>query len=88
MPKYRIYAGIDTAKFQYSIDLPNHYEAEEEAYERAVEIYQAWEGLNGLPSWEQIRESLEKAGAYEEEVTYFYEQELEKHIAYYYEVEN
>lgn len=84
MTKYRIYAGIDSAEYQYTIDLPNDFEAEVAAYEEAVDIYQANEGSHGIRNWADIAKEMDGS---EEDIDYAYELELESRIAYYYEKE-
>lgn len=62
MKKYNIYAGLGgsfgVANFIDTLDCANDEEAEQIAYEAAVELYEQSEGFHGLPDF---NDCLEKA---------------------------
>lgn len=73
MKQYNIYAGLGgsfgDANYQYTTLCETEDEALDEAYERACEEYEQYEGLHGLPSWEDAtREYCEELGISQEEL--------------------
>lgn len=62
MEEYNIYAGLGSsfggAVYQGTVLAKSYEEAEEYAYQLAVEEYQSYEGLHGIKSWEDIEEEL------------------------------
>lgn len=69
--KYKIYAGLGGsfggATYQYTEDFDTEEEALDVAYDFAVQEYESYEGLYGLPSWEDARDELSKAYGPDEE---------------------
>lgn len=55
--KYKIYAGLGGsfggATYQYIDDFSTEEDALDTAYLLAVQEYESYEGLHGLPSWEE-----------------------------------
>lgn len=92
MEKYNIYAGLGGsfggAQYQYTIEANNKREAEEIAYNEALEIYQDFEGTYGIMDWNDCAISLE-IDPYTEnndliaEVDELYNEEMENWIKYY-----
>lgn len=73
MKQYNIYAGLGGgfggANYQYTTLCETEDEALDEAYERACEEYEQYEGLHGLPGWEDAtREYCEELGISQEEL--------------------
>lgn len=73
MKQYNIYAGLGGsfggANYQYTTLCETEDEAFDEAYERACEEYEQYEGLYGLPGWEDAtREYCEELGISQEEL--------------------
>jgi hypothetical protein len=62
MAKFKIYAGLGGgfggANFRGIEDCNTIDDAEEFAYWEAVEVYQSYEGLHGLMSWDEVKEDL------------------------------
>lgn len=60
--KYRIYAGLGGgfggASYVNTIDVDSWEEANDEAYNAAVEVYESYEGLHGIPSYNELREEV------------------------------
>lgn len=69
--KYAIFAGLNGgfggATFQYVDDFDSEEEALKAAYDKAVEEYESYEGLHGLPSWEDVRDELRDSYGLDEE---------------------
>lgn len=73
MKQYNIYAGLGGsfggANYQYTTLCETEDEALDEAYERACEEYEQYEGLHGLPSWEDaVNSYCEELGISQEEL--------------------
>lgn len=92
MEKYNIYAGLGGsfggAQYQYTIEAENREEAENIAYNEAVEIYQNFEGTYGIMDWNNCAISLEIDPCTEDdsliaEVDDYYNNEVEEWINYY-----
>lgn len=92
MDKYNIYAGLSGsfggAQYQYTIEVKSKEEAEEIAYQEAVEIYQDFEGTYGIMDWNDCAISLEIDPCTENddliaEVDELYNEEMENWIEYY-----
>lgn len=91
MTKYSIYAGMGGsfggAVFQLFEEFNSLEEAQECAYQLALEQYQSYEGLHGILSWEDCRQDL--LDSYpdmkidDEDVDAHYQEELESWIEYY-----
>lgn len=69
--KYKIYAGLGGsfggATYQYTEDFDTEEEALDVAYDCAVQEYESYEGLYGLPSWEDVRDELSEVYGLDEE---------------------
>lgn len=69
--KYKIYAGLGGsfggATYQYTEDFDTEEEALDAAYDCAVQEYESYEGLYGLPSWEDVRDELSEAYGLDDE---------------------
>lgn len=69
--KYAIFAGLNGsfggAIFQYVDDFDSEEEALNAAYDKAVEVYESYEGCHGLPSWEDVRDELRDSYGLDEE---------------------
>lgn len=91
MPKYEIYSGMGGgfggAVFQCIEEFNSIVEADEYAYNLAVEEYQSYEGSHGILSWDDCREDL--IDSYpdmeidDEDVDAHYQEEIESWIEYY-----
>lgn len=61
MKQYNIYAGLGGsfggANYQYTGLYETQEEAEEDAFQAACEDYEQYEGLHGLPDWEDAVEA-------------------------------
>ena len=93
MKKFKIYYGLSGsfggAKFSHIEECKTREEAENIAYQLAVEEYESYEGFHGLASEDDIRENPEDYGL-TEEATYddywdAYMEEVNSWIAYYVE---
>lgn len=66
MGYYNIYAGLgggfDGATFQGMMEFNSEEEAWQVAYQLAVEEYESYSGLHGLPGWQDIYDSPEYYG--------------------------
>lgn len=92
MDKYNIYAGLGGgfggANYKFTIEAKSKEEAEEIAYNEAVEVYQDFEGTYGIMDWNDCAISLE-IDPYTEndnliaEVDELYNEEMENWIEYY-----
>ena len=87
--KYAIFAGLGGsfggATFQYVDDFDSEDEALNVAYDKAVEVYESYEGCYGLMDWEDVRNDLreffgEEPG--EDDVRERYIEEVESWIDY------
>lgn len=92
MEKYNIYAGLGGSlggvQYQYTIEAKSKEEAEDIAYNEAVEIYQDFEGTYGIMDWNDCAISLEIDPCTENddliaEVDELYNEEMENWIKYY-----
>ena len=81
--KYNIYAGLGGgfggAQYEYTIDCESKEEAENLAYESAINIYESYEGSHGILD---IRDCIEVSDS-EEEAEEMYQEEIESWIEYY-----
>ena len=59
--------GFGGATFQYVDDFDSEEEALKAAYDKVVEEYESYEGLHGLPSWEDVRDELRDSYGLDEE---------------------
>ena len=66
LKKYEIYAGLGGsfggANLVDTVFCKSEYEAETIAREHALDIYESYEGLYGLKSWEDIKKELKENG--------------------------
>lgn len=91
MAKFELFAGMSGSfggAQSYGVYEYNNIEqATEAAYELAVEEYQGYEGLHGIPSYEDVRnEYIEMYGDEDPEedlVQEYYEEEMSGWIVYY-----
>lgn len=91
MAKFELFAGmggsLGGAQSCGIYEYDNIEEADQAAYELAVEEYQSYEGLHGIPSYEEVYESyIEQYGDEdldEEIVREYYIEEIESWIVYY-----
>lgn len=88
MQKYNIYAGLGGsfggATYQGTGDFKSLADAEQYAYELAVEEYVAYEGLHGILSWYDVAD--ENGLDYNEDsidIDDLYQEELENWTEYY-----
>lgn len=86
---YDIYAGMSGgfggASFQITEEYRTIEDAFHSAYEIAVEIYQSYEGTNGILCWDECKETLEEewGEVTDEDVDDYYREEVEGWIEYY-----
>lgn len=92
MALYNIYAGITDSEYKYTREYENKYDAEVDAYDAAVEDYHSYEGLHGIPSYDEIEEQYcedhnlireELINADYEEIDTKYTEIIECWISYY-----
>ena len=95
MERYNIYAGLGGgfggATYKYTIDCENHEEAEDLAYQAAIEEYESYEGLHGIKSWYECGEEYcdendiptDEMEDYSDDIDQMYSEELESWIDYY-----
>ena len=92
MDKYNIYAGLGGsfggANYKFTIEAKSKEEAEDIAYNEAVEVYQDFEGTYGIMDWDDCAISLEIDPYTEnddliEKVDELYNEEMENWIKYY-----
>lgn len=88
MQKYNIYAGLGGsfggATYRGTGDFKSYADAEQTAYELAVEEYESYEGLHGILSWHDVADENELD--YNEDsidIDDLYQEELENWIEYY-----
>ena len=55
---FNIYVGLTSSHYVGTGDFTNADEAMDYAYELAVEEYECYAGLHGIPSWEDCREEV------------------------------
>ena len=74
MTKYNIYAGLTSMEYKGTTECKNADEALDYAYELAVEEYESYAGLHGIPSWEELEQEVRDmysaeidAGEYDED---------------------
>lgn len=88
--KFRIFAGLGGGfggpHYQGTFEYESKKEAEQSAYEQAVEEYQSYEGLYGIMSWEdceqELMESYYPEIPTEDDITNYYGEEMESWIDY------
>lgn len=92
MKKFKIYAGLGGgfggADYVGTLEFDNRDEALNYAYQEATDIYESYEGTNGILSMEEIEEDLRKSWGEEpgdDDVRECYLEELEYWIEYYVE---
>lgn len=89
--KYGIYAGLGGsfggASLVDTVVCENETQANEVAREYAVEIYESYEGLYGLKSWDDVREDLMESGEDYDDgiVSEYYNEEVEEWLDYWVE---
>lgn len=89
LKKYKIYAGLGGsfggANLIDTIFCKSEYEAETVAREHALNIYESYEGLYGLKTWDDVREDLMESGEdFDDDiVSEYYDEEVEGWISYY-----
>ena len=91
MPKFDLYVGLSGgfggAKFQGTYEYNTLKEAEEDAYQLAVEEYQSYEGYHGIMSWEDCKQDLIDTYGEdeidEEDIDLHYTEEVEGWLSYY-----
>lgn len=80
--KYKLYAGLGRsfggAEYIETVEANSEEEASMWAWEAACEIYQSYEGLYGIRSYETIMEEVNEDTAWE-----IYEEERESWLDYY-----
>ena len=94
--RYKIYAGLGGefggATSQGIFEYDNMEEAEEDAYNLAVEMYNSYAGLHGLVSWEECKQELYDNGDIDADmsesdinalVDEYYNEEMETWLDYY-----
>ena len=89
MDKYNIYAGLGGgfggATYKFTTEANSLEEAEDIAYQEAVEEYEEYEGLHGLKTWidcaEELGVDIEEEDS--EDVDDLYNSEIESWIDYY-----
>lgn len=95
MAKYNIYAGLGGgfggANYCTTEEFATLEEAEQYAYQQAVDEYESYEGMHGLRSWEEVKEDYCEEFNVEEEdfhngdysaIDEEYQQEVEGWIDY------
>ena len=89
MDKYNIYAGLGGsfggANYKFTIEAKSKEEAEDIAYQEAVEEYEEYEGYHGLKTWAECAEELGVDVENEDldDVNDLYNEEIESWIEYY-----
>lgn len=88
MAKYNIYAGINGgfggAQYKGTSEYKSDDEAEQEAYELAVEDYESYAGFHGILSWNDIAKQNELDPCEDsDEIDELYQQEIDDWIEYY-----
>lgn len=97
MEKYNIYSGLSgsfgEASYQYTSLFETITDAEEEAYIRAIEEYESYEGLHGIKEWRDIFEeycedhdlepSTENEDLYNDVINSLYQEEIDNWVEYY-----
>lgn len=88
--EFKIYAGLNGgfggADYCYTAEFDNIDQAEQAAYEEAIQEYESYEGLHGILSYEELKEELEKEfleELSEEEATEYYLEERDGWLDYY-----
>lgn len=70
MRRFKIYAGMSGgfggATYEGTIEAASERDAEQYAYDLAVEQYQSYEGYHGILSWEECKEDLHDSGMLED----------------------
>ena len=85
MDKYNIYAGLGGgfggANYKFTIEANSLEEAEDVAYQKAIEEYEEYEGFYGLKTW---TDCAEESGVYDSSyIDDLYNDEIESWIEYY-----
>ena len=89
MDRYNIYAGLGGgfggANYKFTIEANSLEEAEDIAYQEAVEEYEEYEGYHGLKTWAECAEELGVDVENEDSdgVDDLYNEEIESWIHYY-----
>lgn len=89
MDKYNIYAGLGGsfggANYKFTIEANSLEEAEDIAYQAAVEEYEEYEGYYGLKTWAECAEELgvDIENEDSDDVDDLYNEEIESWIKYY-----
>lgn len=89
MDKYNIYAGLGGsfggAEYKFTIEANSLEEAEDIAYQEAVEEYEEYEGFYGLKTWTDCAEELgvDVENEDHDDVNDLYNEEIESWIEYY-----
>ena len=88
MQKYNIYAGLGGsfggATYRGTGDFKSLADAEEEAYQLAVEEYESYDGYHGLLSWSDVADENELNDAEDSaEIDELYIEEMESWLDYY-----
>lgn len=88
--KFRIFAGLGGgfggAHYQGTFEYKSKEEAEQDAYEQAVEEYQSYEGYHGIMAWEDCERELMEFYypeiPTEDDIDNYYTEEIESWIDY------
>ena len=56
--KFNIYMGLTSTQYAGTVDCKNRDEALDYAYELAIEEYETYAGLHGIPSWEELEQEI------------------------------
>lgn len=91
MERYAVYAGMsggfDGAELITIDNFDTREDAEEFAYQEALEIYHSFEGNHGILNWSECREDLLDSfpdmDIDDEDVDFYYQEEVESWIDYY-----
>lgn len=89
MDRYNIYAGLGGsfggANYKFTIEAKSKEEAEDIAYQEAVEEYEEYEGYHGLKTWAECAEELgvDVENEDSDDVNDLYNEEIESWIEYY-----
>lgn len=90
--KYNIYAGLSGgfggASYQGTLEADSISDAEDYAYQLAVEEYESYAGMYGLADYGSLKEDYpieedESEEDYEDRISMLYEEEMETWLSYY-----
>lgn len=56
--KFNIYMGLTSTHYVGTVDCKDRDEALDYAYELAIEEYETYAGLHGIPSWEELEQEI------------------------------